>query len=58
MPVFQYGSNMGRKCLRGHVKVAWSVAISTLVFVVVIIHWITVTVWLLFLGGRTLVLEV
>jgi len=35
----------------------YSYALSRSLWVPIIIHWATVTVWVLFLGGRNLVLE-
>ncbi|WP_366517676.1 CPBP family glutamic-type intramembrane protease [uncultured Marinobacter sp.] len=35
----------------------YAYVLSRSIWVPVIIHWVTVTVWVLFLGGRNLVLE-
>jgi predicted Abi (CAAX) family protease len=36
---------------------AYAYVLSRSIWVPVIIHWVAVTVWVLFLGGRNLVLE-
>ncbi len=39
------------------VTCGYGYALSRSIWVPVIIHWVTVSVWVLFLGGRNLVLE-